>query len=201
MHYGIWCPHNRGIVKEVLRASDGTLERWDREGARWAHWKPNTQRESRSGKWVYLATQLVWRKIPPSSVDWNSRACSSTFWLIRFLHGATDVFNFIHWDLFAHCENARTQLPKPHKCGGYVKSEGETLAAVPRALFVLSGFLIPQPQDKIQPSSFHLGLQPSHPSFTTPQFFSVPCKAFLGSLDCCPESGCNYHKTASDFRN
>lgn len=57
---------------------------------------------------------------------------------------------------------------KPRKHGRYVR-EWETLAAILRALFALSGFLIPQ--DKTQPYSFHLGLWPSHPSFTTPQFF------------------------------
>lgn len=59
-------------------------------------------------------------------------------------------------------------MPKPRKHGRYVR-EWETLAAILRALFALSGFLIPQ--DKTQPCGFHLRLWPSPPSFTTPRFF------------------------------
>lgn len=140
-------------------------------------------RETRAGKGVHLATQLVWRKIPPSNVDWNSRACSSTFWLIRFLRGATDVFNFIHWDRFAHCEHARShQLPEPHEHGGYVRVSGRAwLPFQGLCLSTLAGFLSPQPQD----SALWLfsGVVAQSPILYHSPVLSVPWKAFLGSWD------------------
>lgn len=60
----------------------------------------------------------------------------------------------------------------------------------------LASLLVPRPQDRPQPRTFHLGW----PITTTPRFSLALWKAFLGSWDCCSESRYNCRKTASDFR-